>query len=108
MTPESDYDDDTRRSPEEIREYLEENGVPQDIIEPVVEHLRNNETAKSLGVRQVDGYLAKQHEDLSEVHQREQTTKEAQSLAAATVVAQDTDGDATNVLDTVVYDQEDG
>lgn len=105
-----DVDDGGNVDREALIRRLENKDIPDDLIRAIEEWFEKKDVAKELGVdpEGVDSYLMSQNARLEDIRKDEQVSAEAQSLAAATVVAQDTDGDATDVLDTVVYDQEDG
>lgn len=102
-TPETD-DDDTM-TPEEAEAILEDAGVPADIIEEAVSYLQNHETAKSLGARQVDGYLAGQHERLAKLHREEQHEKEVDKLARSTLAGVE-GSESEAVVDALFYEED--
>lgn len=101
----SHYDDsDVVPEGPSIGDRLEEEGVPDDIIQAVEEYLKENGVEKALDVRDTDSYLAQQLDtNMGQLDEKRERLKRAQEARAAEVASGDAEAP---VLDAVVYDEE--
>lgn len=99
---EEESPDSIRDETADIADRMEDEGVPDDLIDAVMEYLTANDVADAIGAEQVDKHLAAQHEELqsikNDLEERQEKVREARG--------RDVDVDQP-LLDAAVYHRED-